>query len=45
MALLSHHLPSWLALAEGWMLLARLATELAVTAEAHARDTPSKDED
>ena len=32
------------ALAEGWMLLARLATDLAVVAEAHARGTPPRDE-
>ena len=32
------------ALAEGWMLLARLATELAVVAEAHARGNPPPDE-
>ena len=32
------------ALAEGWLLLARLATDLAVVAEAHARGTPPRDE-
>jgi hypothetical protein len=32
------------ALAEAWMLLARLATDLAVVAEAHARGTPPPDE-
>jgi hypothetical protein len=32
------------ALSAGWMLLARLATDLAVVAEAHARGTPPKDE-
>ena len=32
------------ALAEGWMMLARLATDLAVVAEAHARGTPPSDE-
>ena len=29
----------------GWMLLARLATDLAVVAEAHAHGTPPKDEE
>jgi hypothetical protein len=33
------------ALSEGRMLLARLATDLAVVAEAHARGTPPKEED
>ena len=33
------------ALSEGWLLLARLATDLAVVAEAHARGTPPRDED
>ncbi len=32
------------ALSQGWLLLARLATELAVVAEAHARGTPPRDE-
>jgi hypothetical protein len=32
------------ALSEGWLLLARLATDLAVVAEAHARGTPPRDE-
>ena len=33
------------ALSQGWLLLARLATQLAVVAEAHARGTPPRDED
>jgi hypothetical protein len=33
------------ALSQGWLLLARLATGLAVVAEAHARGTRSRDED
>ena len=33
------------ALSEGWLLLARLATDLAVVAEAHARGIPPKEED
>jgi hypothetical protein len=33
------------ALSQGWLLLARLATGLAVVAEAHARGTPPRDED
>ena len=32
------------ALSQGWLLLARLATGLAVVAEAHARGTPPRDE-
>ncbi len=32
------------ALSQGWLLLARLATELAVVAEAHARGAPPPDE-
>jgi hypothetical protein len=33
------------ALSEGWMLLARLATDLAVVAEAYAHGIQPKDED
>ncbi len=33
------------ALSQGWLLLARLATDLAVVAEAHARGTPPRGED
>ncbi len=32
------------ALSQGWLLLARLATDLAVAAEAHARGTPPRGE-
>ena len=33
------------ALSEGWLLLARLATDLVVVAEAHAQGTPPRDAD